>query len=239
MQPTMGASEDVGASVAGGARGAALGRPQPFNRVEAAYTEMARDAGVLATRISVLEQDGLAHLLVHRLDLDGEQRRHQHTLGGLQHIDYNDTGASSYEEYLRTVLGLGLPHADVEQACVRMLFNLVAVNQDDHVKNLSFHMDASGAWSLSPAYDLTFARGPGFTARHQMRVRDRTEGITAEDLLAVCAEFGVDDPGALLQRVRDSVARFEEFAAATGVPADTRTAVRKALDLRAAELGAA
>ena len=84
-------------------------------------------------------------------------------MGGLLHVDYNDPGASSYEEYLRTILELNLRPADIDEGFRRMVFNVLAVNQDDHVKNLSFHMTRDGEWSLTPAYDLTFAQGQGYT----------------------------------------------------------------------------
>ena len=213
-----------------------LGRPQPYNRIEAAYTEMARECGIDATRITILEAGEHAHLLVHRFDREDGRRIHQHTLGGMLHLDYNDPAASSYEEYLRTILRLGLPYAPVEQGYLRMLFNVVAVNQDDHVKNLSFHMDERGRWSLAPAYDLTFAQGGGYTARHQMRVRDKTAGITAADLLELGEEFGINDPAALLERVRAAVERFPEQASRTGVPSATIEAVRVAQAQRAVDL---
>lgn len=222
--------------VGDGASADGLGRPQAFNRIEAAYTEMAREAGIEATRITVLEADGFAHLLVHRFDLVGEERRHQHTFGGLRHVDFHEPGASSYEEYLRTVLGLGLAQSDLEQAYLRMVFNLVAVNQDDHVKNLSFQMDARGRWALAPAYDLTFAQGRGYTARHQMRLGDKTHGHRLADLRTAGEEFGVRDPSATIERVRATVARFESFAAATSVPQDALRAVSKALADRAKQL---
>lgn len=220
-----------------GATAELLGRPQPFNRVEAAYTAMAREAGIDATGLTLLEHDGHAHLLVHRFDEDDGQRLHQHSFGGITHVDYNEPGASSYEEYLRCVLRLGMPYRSVEQGFRRMAFNVMAVNQDDHVKNLSFHMARDGRWRLAPAYDLTFARGGGFTARHQMRVRDKTAGITSSDLLAVAAVFDVDDAAGILESIRAALARWEEFAAATRVPAPTVQAVRGELDRRAAETG--
>lgn len=216
----------------------ALGPPRPFNRVEAAYTEMARAAGIRATDITLLDVDGYAHLLVHRFDEEDGARLHQHSFGGLIHVDYNHPGAASYEQYLRTVLRLGLPYASVEEAYRRLLFNVFAVNQDDHVKNLAFHMDRSGRWKLAPAYDLTFARGQGFTVRHQMRLRDKTSAFRTADLLALGEEFGLNDPQALIDRMRNSVARFEEFAAAARVDAETVRAVRGELDRRARELDA-
>lgn len=213
-----------------------LGRPTAFNRIEAAYTAMARAAGLTTTTITMLDVDGYAHLLVHRFDVEGKDRIHQHSLGGLLHVDYNEPGASSYEEYLRTILRLGMPYAAVEEGYRRMLFNVLAVNQDDHVKNLSFHLRRDGAWRLAPAYDLTFARGRGFTARHQMRVADKTAEITTQDLLAVGAQFLINKPDALLQQCRDAVARWEEFAAATAVPKDAVAMVRGELDRRTREL---
>src|SRR5690606_15656366 len=158
---------------------------QPFNRIEAAYAAMARAAGLEMADVSVLESaGGYAHLLIRRFDVTADrQRLHQHTLGGLLHVDYNDAGASSYEEFLRTALRLGLPPAAIIEGYRRMVFNVVAINQDDHVKNLSFGMRPDGAWYLTPAYDLTFSQGRAWTSRHQMRVADKRSGITRADLV--------------------------------------------------------
>jgi serine/threonine-protein kinase HipA len=39
-------------------------------------------------------------------------------------------------------------------------FNIVARNQDDHVKNIAFLMDKDGHWSLAPAFDVTYSYNP-------------------------------------------------------------------------------
>lgn len=215
----------------------ALGEPEPYNRIEAAYMRMARAAGIETADVELLEESGHAHLLVRRFDRSGGRRLHLHSFGGLVHVDFHDPGASSYEEYLRACLLLGMPYAAIEQGYLRMVFNVLAVNQDDHVKNLSFLMDERGRWSLSPAYDLTFAKGQGFTARHQMRVRDRTNGITGADLLAVGDAFDINRPREALERVRDAITRWPEFAASTGVPRESADRIRTELDRRAWETG--
>jgi len=198
-----------------------LGEPQPFNRVEAAYARMARAAGLDVVEVTVLESpQGHAHLIIPRFDNPEAGPLHQHTLGGLLHLDYNEPGASSYEEYLRTMLKLGLPPASLIEGYRRMLFNVLAINQDDHVKNLSFHMDRSGTWSLTPAYDLTFARGRGFTATHQMRVADKRHGITHSDLEGVGRAFGIRAPARIMEEVREAVARWPEFAREQDVPGE-------------------
>jgi serine/threonine-protein kinase HipA len=214
-----------------------LGRPLPFNRIEAAYTAMARAAGIETATITTLEVDGYAHLLVHRFDRVGDQRIHQHSFGGLIHVDYNEPGASSYEEYLRATLALGMPQAALEQAWRRMLFNVMAVNQDDHVKNLSFQMTEDGRWHLAPAYDLTFAMGSGWTARHQMRVRDKTGGITRDDLLAIGKDFDIKPRRSIFDDMRAVLDRFRDFANGTGVPAEAAAAVADAIARRQTDLG--
>ncbi len=215
-----------------------LGEPQPFNRVEAAYADMARAAGIDVADMHLLESEaGHAHLVVTRFDRPGPEPLHQHTLGGLLHVDYNDPGASSYEEYLRTALRLGMPHGQILEGYRRMVFNVLAVNQDDHVKNLSFHMDTEGTWRLTPAYDVTFAQGGGWTASHQMRVNDNRAGIQRADLLAVADMFGIRAADRIVDQVRDAVADWPSHAAARGVPRDTVASVDTSLRARGREVG--
>jgi serine/threonine-protein kinase HipA len=216
----------------------ALGEPQPFNRVEAAYARMARAAGLDVVDVTVLASAaGYAHLLVPRFDGPSGERLHQHTLGGMLHVDYNEPGASSYEEYLRTVLRLGMPPSAIVEGYRRMVFNVLAVNQDDHVKNLSFHMDPRGVWSLTPAYDLTFAKGGAWTAMHQMRVADKRAGITYADLIGVAATFGIRDPAGIIERVRSVTADWPRYAHEVDVPDDTIRRIAAELEARAREVG--
>lgn len=215
-----------------------LGEPEPFNRVEAAYADMARDAGLDVVDVLLLEsREGHAHLVIPRFDRRDGGSLHQHTFGGLLHVDYNDAGASSYEEYLRTMLRLGMPPAAVIEGFRRMVFNVLAVNQDDHVKNLSFHMDAHGVWLPTPAYDLTFARGAGWTATHQMRVADKRTDIRRADLIEVGRTFGVRDPDGIVEAVAEVLGRWPAYARERSVPEETVRAVGRELAERAREVG--
>ena len=210
-----------------------MGEPQPFNRIEAAYARLAVAAGVDMAQVEILPGcEPYAHLLIRRFDREGELRLHQHTLGGLLHVDFNDVGASSYEEYMRTILRLGLPPAAVDEGYRRMVFNVVAVNQDDHVKNLSFRMRPDGSWSLTPAYDLTFAHGQAWTSTHQMRVADRLTGFTRADITAVGRTFGVKRPERIIDEVSEAVARWPEAARATEVDPEHIERIQRELDRR-------
>ena len=112
---------------------------------------------------------------------------HMQSLGAIAHLDFNQPGANSYEQALMTIRRLGLPMAAIEEQFRRMAFNVVARNQDDHVKNIAFLMDRGGEWRLSPAFDLVYAFNPSgsWTAQHQMSLNGRRDGFTVEDFREV------------------------------------------------------
>jgi serine/threonine-protein kinase HipA len=192
---------------------------KPYNRIEFAYNRMAAAAGISTPQVHLFEERRLAHFMVRRFDLVGEQRLHLHSLGGLDHADFNTPGSYSYEQYLRVILELGLPPAAIEEAFRRMAFNIAAVNQDDHVKNFAFLMSPDGRWDLAPAFDLTFARGAGFTRLQQLSVGGKRDDFTRADLLKVGEEFGLRARGAAeLDQVLDAVADWPSHARAAKVP---------------------
>ncbi len=195
--------------------------PQPYNRIEYAYSRLAREAGIDMPETHLLEERKLGHFLARRFDRVGSTRLHLHSLGGLQHIDYNQPGAFSYEQYLRTVLELNLGYPALQEVFRRMVFNLTAVNQDDHVKNFAFLMDESGKWRLAPAYDVTYASGHGYTRNHQMTLVGKNTGFSRADLLATGARFGIKQDGApIIEQVREALGRWRDYAAEASVPED-------------------
>ena len=73
-----------------------------------------------------------------RFDRVNGNKIHMLSLGALAHISYNEPNACSYELAASYMREMKLPMIDIEQFFRRMVFNCVAVNQDDHVKNISF-----------------------------------------------------------------------------------------------------
>ena len=129
-------------------------------------------------------------------DATGTFRRlHFHSLGGLQHIDFNDQYVFSYEGYFDTIRAVGLGQRSVNEAFRRMVFSVATVNFDDHVKNFGFLMNPAGCWRLVPAYDVTYAENEVWTRQHQMSVRGKFRGITRGDLLEVGEMFDVPRGG--------------------------------------------
>lgn len=157
------------------------------------------------------------------------------SLCGLQHFDFNLAGAYSYEQALATIRQLGLPMSDLEEQFRRMVFNIIARNQDDHVKNIAFLMDRSGDWSLAPAFDLTYSYQPDgvWTASHQMSMNGKRDNFTIEDFKS-CANTASMKQGraeTVVAEVMAVVQRWREYADDAGVPSIQRDRIQRGLRL--------
>ena len=205
--------------------------PRGWGAVEHAYWRMARSAGVEMTEARLLEENGRRHFMTRRFDRpDGGGKLHVQTLGALDHADYNEPGAYGYEQALALLRALGLHTPAAEQLYRRMVFNVVARNQDDHVKNIAFLMGRDGVWSLAPAYDLTWAWKPGnrWLEAHQMTINGKRDDFTRADLSAVARFAGLKRGrgDAIVREVTEVVADWPRFAEASGVTEETREAAR-------------
>ncbi len=213
--------------------------PQGYGAIEYAYALMAQAAGIAMTECRLLEEHGRRHFMTRRFDrLDDGSKLHMQSLGALGHFDYNQAGAHAYEQAFLTIRQLALPMAATEEQFRRMLFNVVARNQDDHVKNIAFLMNKAGAWSLAPAFDVTYSYNPSgsWTATHQMTINGKRDGFVKADIRAAGKSAGLKQGRAdsLLEEVDATVRRWPEFAAEAGLPGDIADQIRKAhrLDLR-------
>ena len=199
-----------------------LADPLGYGRIEYAYHLMAREAGVEMSECRLHLEGGRSHFMTRRFDREPAGGKiHMQSLAALRHFDYNDSGAYSYEQAMETTRELGLGMAVVEEQYRRAVFNLVARNQDDHVKNISFLMNRRGEWRLSPAYDVTYAynRQGGLTDQHQMSMAGKRRGFERADLLRFAETSGLKMARAacVIDRVLDAVANWPRFASEAGV----------------------
>ncbi|RKR73866.1 type II toxin-antitoxin system HipA family toxin [Frondihabitans australicus] len=217
-------------------RDAELGSGGDYGRVEYAYAQMARAAGLEMTETRLLEENGRAHFMTRRYDRgEGGSKVHALTLCGLTHLDFRQRQTHDYSQYFQAIASLGLGASAREQAFRRMVFNVLAANCDDHTKNFSFLLDGpgapggpgavsasdegAGAWRLAPAYDVTFAYNPGgaWTYQHLMSVNGRFRDITLGDIEAVADRHLVPRARAVVDEVRSAVAGWRGFASDAGV----------------------
>jgi len=191
--------------------------PQGYGRIEFAYHLMARAAGLTMSDCRLLEEHDRAHFMTRRFDRtpDGD-KLHLQTLCGLAHFDFNQAGAYSYEQAFQVARQLALTHADQAELYRRALFNILARNQDDHTKNISFFMDRRGHWHLAPAYDVIYSDNPdgAWTSRHQMSLNGKRDDFTRADLLAAARSANIKPPlaGEILAQVENAVRQWKDFA---------------------------
>ena len=204
-----------------GANEASLGDPQGFGRVEYAYHLMAVATGITMTPCRLLEENGRAHFMTRRFDRTDEgEKIHMQSLCALAHYDFNAAGQYGYEQAMSVIQQLNLGHPTMQEMFRRMAFNVVARNQDDHTRNISFLMDQNGVWHLSAAFDVVWAFNPAgnWTNRHQMSISGKRDDFTRQDILAVAKQYGIRGAQEILSQVIDTVAHWPMFADEAKIP---------------------
>lgn len=194
-----------------------------YTRIEYAYYLMALACGIRMNECRLYREKGAFHFMTKRFDRkeDGS-KLHMQSLGALAHFDFNSPGANSYEQAAQIMRQIGLGNQEIRELFRRMAFNVMARNQDDHVKNISFLMDKTGEWSLSPAYDVTYAFDPAnfWLSKHQMSIHGMLEGFSREDLAAAGKTMGLSGTVIrdILEEVHIGLKSWESCAQKAEVP---------------------
>jgi len=207
--------------------------PKGFGAIEYAYYLMALDAGIGMEESRLLEEGGRRHFMTRRFDrTDDGKKIHMLSLAALAHYDFNNPTAYSYEQAFLVMRRLGLSMPEMEQMFRRMVFNILARNQDDHVKNIAFLMNRDGQWRLSPAFDITYSYNPEglWTARHQMAMNSKRDGFTLQDF----SECGRTIPlkrgraADIVREIGGIIHQWPGYADSAGIPPDTTLQIQQA-----------
>ena len=207
-----------------------LGDPMHFGEIEYVHYLLAKEAGINMTECRLYREHDRTHFMTRRFDRVNGHKLHMQTLCGIAHYDFNMLHAYSYEQAFGIMRRLRLTYPEAEEFYRRMVFNVVARNQDDHTKNISFLMNRKGEWRLSPAYDMAWAYNPngGWTATHQMSINNKWDNITREDLLNVAYEMNVKGAKKIIDQVVDAVSQWRRLAKEhSDIPQSTIDAIEK------------
>ena len=211
-----------------------------YTLIEYAYYLMAVSAGVVMNPCRIYESDGDHHFMTKRFDRENGKKLHMQSLGALAHISYQEPGACGYELASAYMKELGLYHKEIEQFYRRMVFNCLAVNQDDHVKNISVVMDKSGKWQLSPAYDITFSYNPDnkWLRAHQMTVNGKQTEIGLSDLIEAGSRMGIKERRCkdMISEVKTAVGQFDSFAEKVGIKEKTAGYIKSVIDANSVDI---
>jgi serine/threonine-protein kinase HipA len=191
--------------------------------LEAAYADMARLAGIdVSPTLLIPSSDGApGYFATRRFDrTPAKGRIHVLSVAAILDVDWSEP-AIDYTKLLSLVAGIVRDFSAVEQMFRRLAFNVLAINRDDHTKQFAFMQTRAGAWTLSPAYDLTLSPGPG--GEHYLAVNGKGKNITIDDMLVVAKAAGIKRPRArsVIDEVRDAISQFDTFATRYGVSKST------------------
>jgi len=196
-----------------------------YTLIEYAYYKMAIEAGIQMNECRIYSENGNNHFMTKRFDRVNGKKLHMQTLGALAHINYNEPGLCSYEQAAGYMRELNLSSSEIEQFFRRMVFNVLAVNQDDHVKNVSFLMDKSGKWKLSPAYDITFSYDlkNRWLSAHQMPINGKKDHIKLDDIITCGKNMDISLPRikSVISEVKETVLKWPQIAAETCIRKET------------------
>lgn len=211
-----------------------------YTLIEYAYYKMAIDAGIQMNECRIYSNNGENHFMTKRFDRVNGKKIHMQSLGAMAHISYKEPGLCSYEMAAGYMRDMKLPMTDIEQFYSRMVFNCLAVNQDDHVKNISFLMDRNGEWRLSPAYDITFSYDTTnkWLSAHQMTINGKKREISLSDILEVGKKMGIKKKKCMdiISKISIVTSNFEKYADAANIREKTYVEIRKVLDQNKVEI---
>ena len=206
---------------------------------EAAYLSLADRAGLQSPAWQLLpapeESGAKAWLAVERFDrvwrADGVPGCvHLHSACGLLDADFR-APSLDYEDLIKASGQLCRGAQAAKLQFRRAVFNLFAVNQDDHSKNWAFVQGDDGQWQPAPFYDVTFS--PGRFGEHATAYAGFGKHPPLKVLKKLAADAGYASwPQARqdVQRVLDALAEFSPVAKALGVSAQTIRLIQKQLD---------
>ena len=134
---------------------------------EAAYLTLAREAGIDTPEWRLIPAPArsrasaaIASLALKRFDCTtGGGRLHMHSLCGLLDADFR-APSMDYEDLIKASQALCRSPAVGMRQFRCAVFNLFAVNHDDHTRNWAFLQTDDGRWRPSPCYDVTFSPSP-------------------------------------------------------------------------------
>ena len=190
------------------------GSSSNYTKLEYLYMQMAKEVGIDVPKIELLSHGNLAHYLIKRFDRVNGEVLHLHSVAGLTHTNFNIPMHYSYDELLRLTRYLTGSQQAVNEQFKRMIFNIVGRNQDDHAKNFAFMMDKNGIWNLSPAYDITYSNGTGYTKNHQLSLNGKTNNFTLNDILQLAKKHSIKENIAkeYLEQIVEVFSKFKNKA---------------------------
>lgn len=180
--------------------------------------QIALEAGINMSESKVMSVDSNHHIfLSKRFDRkrNGKRLHFTSAMTQLEYFDGNDDGAS-YLEIAEFLIQYGSnTKEDLTQLWMRILFNVLVSNTDDHLRNHGFIFDNTG-WRLSPAYDINPTLNA--TGLH-LNIDEISNSLDVDLVFEVSDYFQISKAEALKisDKIFNAVSKWEFFAKKAGI----------------------
>jgi serine/threonine-protein kinase HipA len=197
-------------------------------KLEYVYAILAKKCGIEMnpTRLFASEK-GRSFFGTQRFDSNNGKRLHLHSACGLLHDNFR-ISSIDYGHIMDSANRLENNLSACERVFRLTVFNVLALNMDDHSKNISFLMDHKGKWQLAPAYDLTYSPKQG--GFQSLSVANQYKDIQRKDLLKLATHFNVPKPNECIDQQLEELSSFSTFAKEFDINPTERNLVAKALN---------
>jgi len=198
---------------------------------EFVYADLAREAGIDVAdhRIEAVMGRGRGRTyLVRRFDRNADGSRRLF-VSGMTLTDHRDGEPASYPDLAKAIADRGAASAvkaDLAQLFRRLIFNVVAGNRDDHLRNHGFLRTREG-WRLAPAFDMNPARA---AHRHNLSLDGRSDDQDVRTAFATHRLYQLSEREAreILGGVVRALSHWEAEAKAAAIGTIEREAVAPA-----------
>ena len=195
----------------------------PREIIEYCYNLTAREIGIEVMDSKLIEERHFATL---RYDRQNGKKQHCLTATGITGWDFKSPTHSSYENLFKLASFLRVKQTQIEELYLRMIFNVIFQNNDDHLKNHSFiYQKENDYWKLSPAYDLTYSTNPLLNYKKNIRalsINGKRSDIELKDVLKIADMYTIKNPKGLITRIQDSISFLEQKLVEHGVKGEIR-----------------
>lgn len=193
---------------------------------EAVYLTLAKRAGIHVPDWQLIQapkaSGAIAWLALKRFDrVSSSGSMHLLSAAGLLNADFR-MPSLDYEDLMKASQILCRSPAVGQMQFRRAVFNLLALNQDDHAKNWAFLQDDAGQWQPSPFFDVTFSPNPRGEHSTGFGGYGKAPPLKAMERLALQASFpGWKQARECMKEVVEALGHWEQEATALGVSKKT------------------
>ena len=185
------------------------------------YTLLAKEVGIHMTGVKLVpDEQGNCHYLTRRFDRTS--RGHRVFVQSASSLLNEDPRISTveYSDLFKLSDFLTRNYRQKLFLYRQMVFNIMAGNRDDHLRNFAFMLSETGEWSCTPAFDISWNTGMG--GKHAMGVNGRRTDILRSDVLEVAKRASISKRDALatLEQVSDVLGQCEPLHQENKIPTE-------------------